>query len=63
MKKLFELPKAIRFNHNLSTIGGLKAIANLNKEIDTYEVGTTQLTLPHRFGMYKTPTKDVPKTT
>lgn len=24
---------------------------------------TTQLTLPQRFGMYKTPTKDVPKTT
>lgn len=63
MKKLFELPKAIRFNHNLPTSGKLKAIANLDKEIDNYEVGTTQLTLPHRFGMYKTPAKDVPKTT
>lgn len=63
MKKLFELPKAIRFNHNLSASGKLKAIANSNKELDNYEVGITQLTLPQRFGLYKTPTKGVPKTT
>lgn len=26
-------------------------------------INTTQLTLPQRFGLYKTPTKGVPKTT
>jgi hypothetical protein len=38
-------------------------MVNPEYEIENYQTGMTQLTLPHRFGLYKTPTKDVPKTT
>lgn len=30
---------------------------------ETDELATAKLTLPHRFGMYRTPTKDVPRIT
>ena len=61
--RLRKLPKAIKFNHNKDSVGSFKAKVNTDKEIEHYEMGPTQLTLPQRFGLYRTPTKDVPKTT
>ena len=63
IKRLKLLAKSIRFNHDKGEGGSFNAIVNPDKEIEHYEMGATQLTLPQRFGMYKTPTKDVPKFT
>jgi hypothetical protein len=61
IKRMKLLAKAIRFNHNKT--GKLNVMVDPDYEIEKYQIGMTQLTLPHRFGMYKTPTKDVPKRT
>ena len=61
IKRMKLLAKAIRFNHNKT--GKLNVMVDPDYEIENYKNGMTQLTLPHRFGLYKTPTKDVPKTT
>lgn len=53
--------KAVSFNHDKD--GQFKAVLDPDKELTHYDTGITQLTLPHRFGLYKTPTKDIPKTT
>lgn len=53
--------KATSFNHDKD--GQFKAVLDPDKELTHYDTGITQLTLPHRFGLYKTPTKDIPKTT
>ena len=55
------LEKSIRFNHDKD--GKFVVMVDPDHEIENYQTGMTQLTLPHRFGLYKTPTKDVPKTT
>lgn len=55
------LEKSIRFNHDKDD--KFVVMVDPDYEIENYQTGMTQLTLPHRFGMYKTPTKDVPKTT
>lgn len=62
LRKLNELKKSIRFNHDIGN-EKCKVIVNPDKERKNYGTGATQLTLPHRFGMYKTPMKDVPKIT
>ena len=61
IKRMKLLAKAIRFNHEKTE--KLNVMVNPDYEIANYQTGMTQLTLPHRFGMYKTPTKDVTKTT
>ena len=61
--ELKELSKAVKFNHNISGNGSFSLSVYSEEELERYKVGMTQLTLPQRFGMYKTPTKDVPKTT
>ena len=53
MKQMFDLAKAIRFNHDKS--GSFKVMVDPDHEIDLYKQRITQLTLPARFGMYKTP--------
>lgn len=62
LQELTDLANAVRFNHNKDDFD-LKCILNPDRELKKYSTGITQLTLPHRFGLYKTPTKDVPKTT
>lgn len=52
LKKMSDLVKAVRFNHDKS--GKLRAVVNQEKEIEKYMLAITQLSLPHRFGMYKT---------
>ena len=53
IKRLKLLAKAIRFNHDKS--GSFKVMVDPDHEIDLYKQRITQLTLPARFGMYKTP--------
>ena len=55
------LIEAIKFNTQKTN--GFKVICDKESQLKKFALGPTQLTLPHRFGMYKTPTKDVPKTT
>ena len=62
-KEIETLFSAMRFNHNKENSNSVKCLVNPDKEIKHYGLGPTQLTLPHRFGMYKTPTKDAKKTT
>lgn len=62
MRKLNELKKSIRFNHDIGN-EKCKVIVNPDNERKHYGTGAAQLTLPHRFGLYKTPTKNVPKKT
>ena len=57
------LTRAIRFNHKIIDIKTKLSIEDPKGELNAYSEKTTQLTLPARFGMYKNPTKDVPKTT
>ena len=56
-----DISKAVSFNHDKD--GQFKAILDADKELNHYDVGITQLTLPQRFGLYKTPKKDIPKVT
>lgn len=57
------LTRAVRFNHKISEIKSKVSIDSVEQELNDYSYKTSKLTLPQRFGMYKTPTKDVPKTT
>ena len=61
IKQMNLLAKAICFNHDKD--GNFHVMVNPDYEIANYQTGMTQLTLPQRFGLYRTPTKDVPKTT
>ena len=56
------LTRAVRFNHKISDIKYKLFLDNVDGELEAYSCKTSKLTLPHRFGMYKTPIKDVPKT-
>lgn len=58
-----QLTRAVRFNHKLSDVTCKIDIVSVEQELEQYSCKASQLTLPARFGMYKTPTKDVPKTT
>ena len=57
------LARAVRYNHKLPAVMCKIDIDDVEQELENYGCKTTQLTLPQRFGMYKTPTKDVPKFT
>lgn len=43
---------SVRFNFD-RRIGMMKIVCNKDNQIEKYEHRITQLTLPHRFGMYK----------
>ena len=62
IRQLKSLVKAIKSNRGIED-GKFKVTVNPIKEMEQYKERITQLTLPHRFGMYKTPTRGVPKTT
>lgn len=57
------LTRAVRFNHKISDIKCKLFLDNVDEELEAYSYKTSKLTLPQRFGLHKTPTKDVPKTT
>jgi hypothetical protein len=62
-RQLNTLVRAIRFNRGLDESTDFKVSVVPNLEVSQYRLGMTQLTLPQRFGLYKTPTKGVPTTT
>lgn len=62
LTELKSIAKAVRVNHEKGD-SDIKCILNPERELEMYNMGITRLTLPHRFGMFKTPTKDVPKFT
>ena len=53
----------MRFNHRISDAKRKVSIYSVDQELNDYACKTSKLTLPHRFGMYKTPTKGFNKTT
>ena len=57
------LTRSVRFNHKISDIKCKIDIDDVGQELEAYACKTTQLTLPQRFGLYKTQTQNVPKTT
>jgi len=62
LAELKSIAKAVRVNHEKGD-SDIKCILNPDKELEVYNTGITQLTLPHRFGLYKTPTKNISKFT
>lgn len=50
--KLKEVFTAIKFNHNIE--GKVSGSYNVDEELEKYRTRITQMTLPNRFGMYKT---------
>ena len=58
-----QLTRAVRFNHKIPNVKFKLFSGDAESELEKYSYKATQLTLPHRFGLAKTPTKDVPKTT
>lgn len=57
------LTRAVRFNHEISDIKSKVFIDSVEQELNDYSCKISKLTLPQRFGLYRTPTKDVSKTT
>ena len=49
-------------NFNAQKSGNFKVICNMDNQLEKYESRIVRLSLPHRFGMYKTQ-MDMPKTT
>lgn len=50
--------KAVKFNHNISDGTKFKIkVKNIQAEIEEYSHRVAKLSLPNRFGMYKTPAK------
>ena len=53
-----KLVKAIKFNHDIPDGRTFRIkVKDVEKELDEYEHRAAKLSLPHRFGMYKTPAK------
>ena len=57
------LTRAVRFNHEISDIKSKVFIDSVEQELNDYSCKISKLTLPQRFGLYRTPTKDTPKIT
>ena len=63
IEELQTLAKAIRYNHDISDFNKINMTVNQEWELDNHDLKITQLTLPHRFGMYREQKKGVPITT
>ena len=53
-KKTRELIEALKFNHNIQDDSFTIDVFVPEEELDLYRSRITHLTLPRRFGMYKT---------
>lgn len=58
-KELDELIEAVKFNYNIRENNFILEAFVPEEELDLYRSRITHLTLPRRFGMYKTQTKNV----
>lgn len=61
-RQLNSLVRAVKSNNNIEG-GKFKVTVKPKDEMAKYKERTAKLSLPARFGLYKTPTKDVPKFT
>ena len=57
LEELENLANAVRFNHDILDVENVDMRIDPYWELETHSTKITQLTLPHRFGMYKAVSK------
>ena len=59
LEELQNLAKAVRFNHDILDVQKVDMKIDPSWELENHALKITQLTLPHRFGMYKAASRNV----
>ena len=60
LEEIQTLATAIRYNHDIGDFQSIDMAINPEWEMENYNLKITQLTLPHRFGMYREQMRGVP---